>query len=647
MAPPPSPPPPSPPDAPSAPPLLVSLLSPPPPPALAPPDGEAEPYGWNAVVGGRWRDDPSLGCEHVSRLSDTLVSVALPPLDTYDIASPETLTLTVPGAALASGQRLLAAPPVVVPPSPVAAQVTASFVATGQLTEAMLASVNASELIVTLHGATLADAPDWANGSHARAIIDGLRCGSGAAEPHGWDAVAASRLQQEDVTRLDGITLGISLRQLATYGLRAPETLTLTIPPQVLRTVDAPLVAAPSLTVSATPGVLVLNGSFLSALDEASLRSGVYHPTDASSETETDAAAEGYPLELDAALLLDGWVDTATDGGANLSTALPQLRAAFTSSQAEAAGWIAAVQPSLDYAAVDAATGAVTTARVSLAAAPTYSIDAPETLRLSAPRAAVASHRKVSSSLELVVMPTGGAALLTDGASLYLADGKTEDVVRGKGRLELQLTLTGDTWRHDVSDEGAAADALISSFSSTQNEVAGWNAVVQRTPLCSSTPRDEQIDALLCSAPLYSALPRPRPRPNLLLTRPACHPCMPCHAMPCRRDALARRPRPRPGRRGDAVHLGAAVRRLRHRDGRDDRRRGGGRRALVRRRRARHARRPRQPARHPRAARLGRADGVAAPRRRRVVDPIAFRGDAAGAPRTWDAPLPLTLEAPK
>lgn len=68
----------------------------------------------------------------------------------------------------------------------------------------------------------------------------------------------------------DGITLSVLLRQFGTYELRSPETLTATLPASVLRTVGSPLIAAPDLTIAATPGTLVLNGSLLSQLDEYS-----------------------------------------------------------------------------------------------------------------------------------------------------------------------------------------------------------------------------------------------------------------------------------------------------------------------------------------------------------------------------------------
>ena len=168
----------------------------------------------------------------MARVSDVLVIVSLPPRDQYDITAPEVIEVVVPGAALTSGQKVHAAPPAVVQPSAPTAVVTSRVVEErvelGLLSERELGSPNATELVISLQGATWADAAEWANGSHARAVIDGLRCGG--VEPGGWDAVVAPRLEPEDLSLLDGISLAISLRQFATYELRSPELLRVTLP---------------------------------------------------------------------------------------------------------------------------------------------------------------------------------------------------------------------------------------------------------------------------------------------------------------------------------------------------------------------------------------------------------------------------------
>ena len=422
-----------------------------------------EPNGWNAIV------RPALGCEHVARVSDVLVIVSLPPRDQYDITAPEVIEVIVPGAALTSGQMVHAAPPAVVQPSAPTAAVTSRVVEErvelGMLSERALGSPNATELVISLQGATWADAAEWANGSHARAVIDGLRCGG--VEPSGWDAVVAPRLEPEDLTLLDGISLAILLRQFATYELRSPELLSVTLPASVLRTVDAPVVATPALTIGATPGTLVLNGTLLEQLDETALRTRA--------------------LALDATLLRDAWSDAP---GRNLSLAAPQLRAAFASAQAEPAGWNAVVQPTIGLELRD-----VTTARYSLPAAPEYSIREPETLLLSAVRTALESARKVAAPLELVLMPAGGSALLTDAGSLYLLDDKDEAQVRDKGLLRLKIELSGDAWARDVAVPSQSSADLIRSFTSLQSSPRGWNTVVRE--LLSSADLERVDDTTL------------------------------------------------------------------------------------------------------------------------------------------------------
>ena len=67
-----------------------------------------EPAGWNAVV------RPALNHAHLSRVSDTQLRVALPARAAYDISQPETVSLTIPSAALLSRQPITASPSFVV-----------------------------------------------------------------------------------------------------------------------------------------------------------------------------------------------------------------------------------------------------------------------------------------------------------------------------------------------------------------------------------------------------------------------------------------------------------------------------------------------------------------------------------------------------
>lgn len=70
----------------------------------------AEASGWNAAV----RD--TLSVTAVTRLSDTFVSILIPAVPGYAITAPETITVTVPGSALAGGSPIVATPTFTITP---------------------------------------------------------------------------------------------------------------------------------------------------------------------------------------------------------------------------------------------------------------------------------------------------------------------------------------------------------------------------------------------------------------------------------------------------------------------------------------------------------------------------------------------------
>ena len=66
-----------------------------------------EPYGWNAII------QPALvgrNATAIRRISDAVIELTLPPLADYAIVNPETLVVSIPASAVASKQRVVAAP---------------------------------------------------------------------------------------------------------------------------------------------------------------------------------------------------------------------------------------------------------------------------------------------------------------------------------------------------------------------------------------------------------------------------------------------------------------------------------------------------------------------------------------------------------
>lgn len=65
---------------------------------------QSETFGWNAVP------KALQGTGGVVRTSDTVVTITLDAFSTYDIATQETITVTVPGSALTGGNPIVASP---------------------------------------------------------------------------------------------------------------------------------------------------------------------------------------------------------------------------------------------------------------------------------------------------------------------------------------------------------------------------------------------------------------------------------------------------------------------------------------------------------------------------------------------------------
>lgn len=72
---------------------------------------QAEAAGWDAVV------KPGLAVTAVARTSDTVVTITLPAFASYNITAQETITATVPAAALVSGGPVVGTPTFTIDPS--------------------------------------------------------------------------------------------------------------------------------------------------------------------------------------------------------------------------------------------------------------------------------------------------------------------------------------------------------------------------------------------------------------------------------------------------------------------------------------------------------------------------------------------------
>ena len=276
---------------------------------------QSEPSGWNAIV------RPSLGSANVSAPVNGTVRLSLPQLCDaclYSIASPETIRLVVPAAALLSGSPVLAAGALVINAS-AGAVVLGGSLAAGAA-DRDIADVHPRVLELRL----LDDAWEPRMGHAAFAptaeLLGGLR--PLVEQPRGWGAVVASGLGARSVRRVDEYTLAIDVPQFAAYKLRAPETVTLEVPGAAVLSRTPPRLVAP-LVIAATPGSARLGGSLQARPEEGILQ-----------------AHHGANLTI--ALTADAFVDDL-----HAPHVFGALLAGIVSSGAEPGGWMAQLMPRL------------------------------------------------------------------------------------------------------------------------------------------------------------------------------------------------------------------------------------------------------------------------------------------------------------
>ena len=132
-----------------------------------------------------------------------------------------------------------------------------TYVPTAALTGTVTSSITGADIvtggktiILTLTGDTFIAAGTGPIGTIAntQALIDGID--SAQAEATGWDAVVKAGIDMADVVRTSATVVTITLDAEATYNITATETITATIPAEVL-TGAAQIVASPTFTVSA------------------------------------------------------------------------------------------------------------------------------------------------------------------------------------------------------------------------------------------------------------------------------------------------------------------------------------------------------------------------------------------------------------
>ena len=186
---------------------------------------QSNPNGWNTVL------QPTVTAESVALVTNSTIRISLGAVSTYATALPETLTLVVPPALVASQQPLTAtfgvdgeAESALLLPDAGHVTINGSFV--GRATRADIRSEETHVIGLTLGGGASWDPAVGHDGEASAALLAGLA--SEQSEVLGWNNVllgGATPLGFEHISRIDDATVVVAVPQAAAYSVAAPETL--------------------------------------------------------------------------------------------------------------------------------------------------------------------------------------------------------------------------------------------------------------------------------------------------------------------------------------------------------------------------------------------------------------------------------------
>ena len=391
-----------------------------------------EAAGWDAVV------LANLTFNDVVRTSDTVVTITLPAQAGYDITAAETITVTVPAAAVAGTSPIVATPTFDV--IPVTAVVTGTI--TASATESHIVA-GGRTLVITLTNDTW-DATIGANNAATTALINGLD--SNGVEATGWDAEVKANLTFNDVVRTSDTVVTVTLSAQGGYDISAAETIIVTVPATAVAG-GAAIVASPTFNVQVVSAALT--------------------GTITASANESHIVAGGRTVVI--TLTNDTWVAS----GATFNAERQNIINGLDSAQAEGTGWDAVVKAGVPVTDVVRTSDTVVT--ITLPAFASYDITADETVTATLPATALTGGSAMVAAPSFNVAALTGPAAAVSG-TISASTTEAEIVLGGE---TLVITLSNDTWLA----AGAAFDAqrqnIIDGLDSAQAEATGWDAVVK------------------------------------------------------------------------------------------------------------------------------------------------------------------------
>ena len=382
--------------------------------------------GWNAVMHSGARTARTHASMTIASNTTATIAFGWDAFADYAPRTPETVRLTVPGSAVASGMPLSLGSFVVTVD---AGSVSLSGSLGATPTEAALRSAEPQTLRLTLEGDTWSPTVGL-EGDATNALLSSLS--SAQSEAAAWLDVVKPGLSSTDLEVLDAHTLVLTVPQRAAYDIAAPETISWNVPAEATASGLAYVTCCwPwNIAVQPLPGIATLGGTLLLDRQERSMRGGGKTLIIRLSG-DTWAASLVAPTEAVADELFDGLIATPQLPGGSLATMRPLLSAAALTL--------------LDNS----------TLRISLPVVGEYHLHGTtETLRLELSAGLLTSRQPLRVHPDLQIVPTV--------------------------TFRLVLTLYKDSWHTSVGMDSPASDALLGAVSSLQdNEPMGWNAVMR------------------------------------------------------------------------------------------------------------------------------------------------------------------------
>ena len=387
--------------------------------------------GWNAVMHSGARTARTHASMTIASNTTATIAFGWDAFADYAPRTPETVRLTVPGSAVASGMPLSLGSFVVTVD---AGSVSLSGSLGATPTEAALRSAEPQTLRLTLEGDTWSPTVGL-EGDATNALLSSLS--SAQSEAAAWLDVVKPGLSSTDLEVLDAHTLVLTVPQRAAYDIAAPETISWNVPAEAtfgLHRYDAP----ETIELLPTAGSARMLGSMM------------VRNTDAQLQNDEE-------INLVVRLTGDTWVEGVDQGG----EVTRDLLAGLASAQSEAYGWNAVVRPFLRQMAdgLNVTMQSDTELTIGIPSISLYDISITESISLTIPRSALVSKMSFRLAEPFVVYPAPPTATLFGD----LMPSFTEFEVQSMKSFTLQVKVTGATFSRELAEYTACGAPRRSS----------------------------------------------------------------------------------------------------------------------------------------------------------------------------------------